>query len=285
MADTKKRQLRTLPGLRAEHFQHPLDVEATKALEAIPGMSTLVAKVVEYGFERVYYLENLASNVRVGENMFGRLHRSLRWACKILDVEEPELYVSMDPVPNAYTYGHNNPFIVMTSGLIDMLDDEERFFVLAHELGHIKAGHVLYTIIARNIGAIASAIGMATLGIGKLLIGVSLELALYKWMRSAELTADRAGMLCTQTFDPCLRTFMKLAGGASRLYDDMNPDAFLEQARNYQDADIDSDLNKIYKVLLTAFRSHPFAVMRAKELDDWSSGGYDSVFEQARQRE
>jgi Zn-dependent protease with chaperone function len=38
--------------------------------------------------------------------MFGRLHRSLAWACKIIDVPEPEMYVMVDPVPNAFTYGH-----------------------------------------------------------------------------------------------------------------------------------------------------------------------------------
>jgi len=50
-----------------------------------------------------------------------------------------------------------------------MLDEEERLFVIAHELGHIKAGHVLYTLIARNIGSIIQVIGQATLGIGALL--------------------------------------------------------------------------------------------------------------------
>ena len=64
--------------------------------------------------------------------MFGRLHRSLGWSCQILDLEEPELYVTLDPLPNAYTYGHTRPFIVLTSGLVDMLDDEETFFVIAH---------------------------------------------------------------------------------------------------------------------------------------------------------
>ena len=88
--------------------------------------------------------------------MFARLHRALGWGCKILDVDEPELYVQLDPVPNAFTYGHTRPFIVLTSGLVDMLDDEERFYVIAHELGHIKAGHVLYTVLAQNIADLVS---------------------------------------------------------------------------------------------------------------------------------
>jgi Zn-dependent protease with chaperone function len=272
VSEPRKRKLRTYPGLQAADFQHPADVQATQALRSVPGLDTVVSKIMEYGFERLYYLDNIAGNVRVTKNMFGRLHRSLEWACKILDVEEPELYVHVDPVPNAFTYGHTKPFIVMTSGLVDMLDDEERFFVIAHELGHIKADHVLYTVLAKNIAAIMTIIGQATLGIGTLL-GQGLVMALYEWFRKAELTADRAGLLCTQDLDPCIRVFMKLAGGASRLYEEMDQQEFMRQIRSYEDTDR-STLNKAYKVLLTLYRTHPFPILRAKELDDWSGTGY-----------
>lgn len=272
MSETKKRKLRTYPGLQASQFQHPSDVQATEALRSVPGLDMVVSKIMEYGFERLYYLDNIAGNVRVTPKMFGRLYKSLQWGCKILDVEEPELYIHVDPVPNAFTYGHTKPFIVMTSGLVDMLDDEERFFVIAHELGHIKADHVLYTVLAKNIAAIMTIIGQMTLGIGSLL-GQGLVMALYEWFRKAELTADRAGLLCTQDLDPCIRVFMKLAGGASRLYEEMDQGEFLRQIRAYEDTDR-STLNKAYKVLLTLYRTHPFPILRAKELDEWSGTGY-----------
>ena len=269
---TRRKQLRTFPGLEAADFQHPDDVSATAALRGIPGLDLLVSRVMEYGFERFYYLENVASNVRVSPRMFERLHRALGWGCKILGVEEPELYVALDPVPNAFTYGHTRPFIVLTSGLVDMLDDEERFFVIAHELGHIKCDHVLYTVLARNIAAVVSLVGQATLGLGALL-GQGLVVALYDWYRKAELSADRAGLLCVQDINPCVRSFMKLAGGASRLYAEMDQTEFLRQIRSYEDADR-SGLNRAYKLLLTAFRSHPFPILRAKELDQWHGTGY-----------
>ena len=65
-----------------------------------------------------------------------------------LDVPEPELYVTAEAAPNAFTFGHTKPFITLTAGLIDMLSDEELFFVIGHEVGHIKAGHVLYGTMA-----------------------------------------------------------------------------------------------------------------------------------------
>jgi Zn-dependent protease with chaperone function len=270
--ENKKRKLITFPGLDAGQFQHPDDVQATEALRSVPGLDTVVSKVMEYGFERLYYLDNVAANVRVGPRQFSRLYKALTWGCKILDLDEPEMYVTLDPVPNAFTYGHTRPFIVLTSGLVDMLDDQERFFVVAHELGHIKADHVLYTVLAKNIAAIMAIIGQMTLGIGALL-GQGLVIALNDWFRKAELTADRAGLLCVQDMEPCLRTFMKLAGGARRLYEEMDYNEFLRQIREYEDADR-SNLNKAYKVLLTLYRTHPFPILRAKELDRWSGTGY-----------
>jgi Zn-dependent protease with chaperone function len=272
MGDTKKKKLRTFPGLDARDFQHPWDASATEALKSVPGLDLVVSKIMEYGLERIFYLQNTASNVRVTKRQFPRLHRSLGWGCKILGVEEPEMYIALDPVPNAFTYGHTRPFVVLTSGLVDLLDDEERFFIIAHELGHIKAGHVLYSVIARNIAEIIALVGQATMGIGSLL-GQGLVVALLDWYRKAELTCDRAGLLCVQDLDPCIRTFMKLAGGARQLFDEMDKQEFIRQIREYEAADF-STLNRAYKLMLTAYRTHPFPILRARELDEWHGTGY-----------
>jgi Zn-dependent protease with chaperone function len=271
----KKRKLRALSGLDVEDFRHPTDARATDALKRIPGFDRVLAKLLEYGLERVYYVDNVASNLRVTPKMFGRLHRSLTWASKILDVPEPELYVHVDPVPNAFTYGHTKPFITLTSGLVDMLGDEELFFVIGHEMGHIKAGHVLYGTMARNIAAVVALIGQATLGLGALL-GQGLVFALYEWYRCAELTADRAALLCVQDIEPARATFMKLAGGTTRLAAEMDRDEFLRQVAAYEEIDR-STLDKAYKVLLTLNRTHPFAMQRAKTLNTWHSDGYEEL--------
>ena len=274
MAETtkKKKQLKTFPGLDALSFQHPHDAAATDALRAVPGLDVVIVKVLEYGLEKLYYLENIADNVRVTTRMLPRLHKYLGWGCKILDLDEPELYVTLDPVPNAYTFGHKKPFIVLTSALVDLLGDEELLFVIGHELGHIKAGHVLYTILARNIATIIAAIGQATLGIGALL-GQGLVVALHDWYRKAELTSDRAGLLCVQDLDPCVNVFMKLAGGGGRLWAEMDRHEFLHQIDAYEEEDR-STLGRAYKTWITAWRTHPFPILRAKELRDWFDEGY-----------
>ena len=266
-----RRKLKTFPNLPAEDLMHPWDVKATRALGRVPGFEAVTKKIMEYGLERVLYLENVADNVRVGPKMFPRLYQYLQWGCKILGVEEPEMYVNMTPEPNAFTYGHKRPFIVLTSGLIDMLDGQERLYVIGHELGHIKCAHVLYTVLAENLKTVVELIGRATLGLGALL-GTGLALPLLDWYRKAELSADRAALLCVQDRDVPFRTFMKLAGGSESLYGEMQQDEFMRQIRAYEDAD-ESTLNKAYKILITAFRTHPFPIMRAKHLDEWITSG------------
>jgi Zn-dependent protease with chaperone function len=276
----RKRKLRMFAGLTAEDFRHSSDGTATEALRRIPGLDRLLAKILEIGVERMFYVENVASNLRVTPKMFGRLHKSLLWATKILDVPEPEMYVTVDPVPNAWTYGHTRPFITLTSGLIDMMSDEELFFVIGHEVGHIKAGHVLYGTMARNIAAIVELLGEATLGIGALLAR-GLAFALYEWYRCAELTSDRAALLCVQDLEPARSTFMKLAGGTTRLAAEMDRDEFIRQIREYEEVDR-STLDRAYKVLLTLPRTHPFAMQRAKELETWFDGGYAELLSEPR---
>jgi Zn-dependent protease with chaperone function len=271
----RKRKLRTLSGLSIDEFRHPLDQRATDALKQVPGLDKVLAKILEVGVERIFYIDNIASNLRVTPKMFPRLHRSLTWATKILDVPEPELYVTVDPIPNAWTYGHTKPFITLTTGLIDMLSDEELFFVIGHEVGHIKGGHVLYGTMARNIAALIELLGEFTLGIGSLL-GRGLVFALLEWYRCAELTSDRAALLCVQDLEPARDTFMKLAGGTTRLTAEIDREEFLRQIREYEDVDR-TTLDRAYKLLLTIPRTHPFAMQRAKELEVWFESGYPDV--------
>jgi len=58
---------------------------------------------------------------------------------------------------------------------------------------------------------VRSILGQMTLGFGALL-GQGLVLALYEWYRCAELTADRAALLCVQDMEPTRGAFMKMAG-------------------------------------------------------------------------
>jgi Zn-dependent protease with chaperone function len=260
----------TFPELDVSAFQHPQDREATENLRRIIGFERVVAKFIELRYERLLYLFNVGSAVRVSENQYPRLHNMLCEACAILDVPQPALYVTRNPFANAFTFGHNKPYVMLYSGLLDFLSDDEVLAAIGHELGHIKCGHVLYNTMAILIRDVIAIISQFTLGVGRI-VGASIEVGLMEWRRRSELSADRAALLVVQEPRTVLSLLAKLAGGSSRLMDELNIDAFVAQARAFHEAGEGDNLDNFYRVLADLSQgSHPFAVERARLLDEWA---------------
>ncbi|HKF36680.1 MAG TPA: M48 family metallopeptidase, partial [Ktedonobacteraceae bacterium] len=278
MSTAQPKARRRFPGLDPIALQHPYDRAALGALQRIPGLDIVVRKFIELLPERVAYIQNVAQTVRVSKTQCPQLYGLLREASSILDVREPELYVAQTPTPNAFTSGHNHPYIVVTTGLLDLLNEEEVLAVIAHEIGHIKSGHVLYKTMARAIGLLIAIISEMTLGIGGL-IGRGIEAAILEWDRKSEFTADRAGLLAVQDSQVMLTLMMKFAGGTLFQRDQMSASEFLKQADLYEEVDI-SMLDRVYKAFLVAGVSHPLTIVRAREIVNWSgTSEYNDIYE------
>lgn len=257
-----------LTGLQSTMFQHPLDRQATENLKRLKGFDWLAKKFVEYGIERIEYVRHIGGCVRVGPRQMAKHYEMLDECRRILDMDEPELYVMQGGV-NAYTSGHTKPFIVLETGLLELMTDDEVMSVIAHELGHIKCGHVLYKTMARGIKPFLEMVGKATLGIGAI-VGAGIEAGLSAWNRRSELSADRAALLGMQNPGSCILMLMKLAGGTERHVIHLDPEQFLNQARAYQEG-MDSKMSdRFYRFIANMGTSHPFAVERARALDEWA---------------
>lgn len=257
----------SLIGLKADSFRHPLDLEATKTLKQIPGIDMMVRNWLGPMAEQVFYVENIASSVLVGEKQLPDLHKLLLDACNILDIEPPQLYVRQHPAPNAYTFAMRGkqPFVVLHTSLIDMMTPEEVQAVIAHELGHLKCDHSVY-LTPVNLLVLAAAI---VPNVGAIL-AQTLQTQLLEWVRCAEFTCDRAALLATQNPRVVMSVLMKLAGGSPTLAPQLNLDAFVAQARAYDDIS-KTELGLMVKESRTAQLSHPVPVLRAREIDRWAS--------------
>jgi Zn-dependent protease with chaperone function len=257
-----------LIGLKADSFRHPLDLEATKTLKQIPGIDLMVRNLLGPMAEQVFYVENIASSILVGEKQLPDLHKLLLDACKILDIEPPQLYIRQHPAPNAYTFAMRGkqPFVVLHTSLIDILTPAEIQAVIAHELGHLKCDHSVY-LTPVNLLILAAAI-LPNVGA---VVAQALQAQLLEWVRCAEFTCDRAALLATQDPKVVMSVLMKLAGGSPTLAPKLNLDAFVAQARAYDDIS-KTELGEMVKEARTAQLSHPVPVLRAREIDRWSSG-------------
>lgn len=256
-----------LIGLKADSFRHPLDLEATHTLKQIPGIDMMVRNLLGPMAEQVFYVENIASSILVGEKQLPDLHKLLLEACHVLDIEAPQLYVRQHPAPNAYTFAMRGkqPFVVLHTSLIDILTPEEIQAVIAHELGHLKCDHSVY-LTPVNLLVLAAAI-LPNVGA---VLAQAIQSQLLEWVRCAEFTCDRAALLATQNPQVVMSVLMKLAGGSPILAPQLNLDAFIAQARAYDDIS-KTEVGIMVKEARTAQLSHPVPVLRAREIDRWAS--------------
>lgn len=254
-------------------YIHPLDKETLEALKRIPGISTMLRSLIRHSFELATRLHHHANFVRVGPTQLPSLWAQFEHAASCLGIKQlPELYVYQDPTPNAYTFGVDRYFIAVSTGCLELLDDEEVLCILAHELGHVHADHVLYKSAARVFGSVASTIVQATFGVGSLVV-YPIQLALLRWDRASELSSDRAALLVVKNPHTVLRTLMKIAGGSRRTANELSIDAFIEQADGFGKLQDEGPLGRYIAIFQTLFRSHPFPIWRAKEVIDWVTGG------------
>lgn len=260
--------------LNKNDYVHPLDKKALAALKAIPGVDSALKKLLEWTGESAIRVMFMASAVRVTPKQCPDLHAKLEIACSTLGVEMPDMFVQQNPVVNAFTGGVEKPIIVLHSALIERLNDEETLAVIAHEVGHIHAEHVLYLTAARLIEALIN-VSVARLIPGseiiKLVVSLGIASALLTWARRAELSCDRAALLVMQ--DPHIigRTMMKLAGGtfASKI----DYELFLEQGREFKKNYDEKRLDRFWADVMNSGLSHPFPIWRVAEVLEWVETG------------
>jgi Zn-dependent protease with chaperone function len=236
------------------------------ALRKLSGFDTLLKRLFGLFNERAFRLTYLGSSVRVSERQFPHIHEMVRDGAYILDLPEvPECYVMQTPLVNAMALGRDKPFIVINTGMVELLDAEELRAVIGHELGHILSGHAVYRTMLVILLRLAARAAFLPIALALTAIIWGLE----EWFRKSELSCDRAGLLAGQDLDASRRVLMKLAGGAQ--LSELNPDAFREQAHEY---DAVPDLrDSVLKILQLQGTTHPFAVVRFAELDYWATHG------------
>jgi Zn-dependent protease with chaperone function len=261
-----------LTDISSRAYEHPADRSALVALRKLTGFDVLLRKLFGLFNERAFRLNYLAGSVRVSERQFPDIYALVRDGSYILDLPEvPELYVTQSPIVNAMALGKDRPFIVLTTGLVNLHDEEELRFVVGHELGHVLSGHAVYRTMLLYLMALAARIAWMPIGY----FGIKAIIwGLEEWFRKSELSCDRAGLLACQDVDAAKRALMKLAGGPQ--LSELNPDEFREQAHEY---DAVPDLrDSLLKILQLQGQTHPFAVVRFAELDHWAvSGDYERI--------
>jgi hypothetical protein len=240
------------PDISPRAYEHPADRGALVALRAIPGFDAVLKAISGAIGERSVRLLCLASGIRVSPRQYPEIHQLLNECATTLDLQPiPELYISRDPVPNAMAIGLDKPIIVITTGMLDLVDSEDcdsssatrwgtccrtcRHRTMMIQLINIAAGH---PVAAAGFGDPGRSSGSTSVPEVRALL--------------------RPGrLLCSQDPKSVLRVHASLAGAEP---DEMDIAGFLDQAKEYESkGDVRDSLLKIVQVR----QSHPLAALRA----------------------
>ncbi|MCG6956515.1 MAG: M48 family metallopeptidase [Gemmatimonadetes bacterium] len=268
---------RILTDIAPRSWEHPADKAALQALRRIPVFDEVLRKLFGFFGEKPIRLAFQANAVRVSPNQFGRVHGLYQDVLKTLDSPEAyPLYVSQTPIVNAGAYGMESPFIILNSGTVALLDDDQLAYIMGHELGHILSDHVLYRTMTYLLLQLAQ-MGFPIVGLAARAVLV----ALLEWNRKSELSCDRAGLLAIQDSETVMRTMLKMAGGGDD--GETSLQEFIVQAEEYRDSGDVAD--QVFKILNLIGSTHPFWVIRVSELRTWIEGGdYDRIVRGEYQR-
>jgi Zn-dependent protease with chaperone function len=256
-----------LRGISTRAWEHPADRGALVALRELRGFDIVLRKLSGVISERALRLSYLGSSIKVDRHQYARVHDAYLSVAAVLDATDlPDLYITRNPDLGGMCIGIDKPLIVINSGSLDLLDEAELRFLLAHELGHALSGHGLYRTLLMVLLRLTTSVAWIPVGVVGLRV---ITAALYEWSRKSELSADRAGALAVQDPAAAIRVMAKMAGGGD--LSDVDTAAFLEQAKEFETG---GDLRDSFlKLLLLETRSHDFAVARAAAVKTWIDEG------------
>ena len=237
------------------------DRSLCERLLADPSVRRAIQRIDELTSGYGYYQRRrlLTGAIRLTRGMYPELADTLTDCKRILGVEQPvEIYVKADPLMGASCARTPNGMlaIALTSRLLETFTQSELRFVLGHELGHARFGH--FDIPMPITATVRDAAGR--------LVSRPLALEMFVWCRAAELTADRAGLLCSRDPEAAAQSFFKLASGLARGPVTADLDAYASQvealiatpearARPRDDDDT-----------LDCFSTHPYGAVRVRAL-------------------
>lgn len=214
----RRRQIESkmLDGHNIPNYAYAMDYELRKKLDAIPGLYKIGRKICATAAARTTQ-RMMMDAVKVGPTQFPDVYEMVQKCAKILGIGIPNVFIYSDPQLNAMTMAVDDiePIIIIYSGLYERLTPGELLCTIGHECGHIHNLHGVYDMLGTllvNTALTGSSFISAELS---QLLFAGADYALKAWSRAAEVTCDRAGMICADNLEDVYTGEAKYLYGAT----------------------------------------------------------------------
>lgn len=218
-------------------------------------LSVLDARSSGWGFGGRRRL--LTGALRLTRNMSPEVADALAQCREMIGYKEPiEMYIRPEPVMNAFCMRNpSGPLIIcISSRLLETFTPAELKFVIGHEMGHAAFNH--------------HGIPMPTTAMmedmGGTIVSRPTSLQLYLWCRTAELSADRIGMICARDHEAAASGFFKLASGLSSPRVKADLEAYARQVESLASVPEARKELRDDDDTLDCFSTHPYSPLRVR---------------------
>ncbi len=208
-------------GLRPEAYALPSDLRVVRGVTTLRPLRLAMESSVRF-WQEVARGSLLARSVPATPEAFPRVAQALERCAARLGMNPPQVYLSPESgASGAGALGTSEEaLILLQPALLEPLDDAALAFVLGRECGHVHCGHTVLRTVAYSLGTAA--------GLALRWVVAPVHLTLHAWSRRAELSADRAGLLCCGSLEAALRGLLALElGGLAAA--SMEPRRLLEE--------------------------------------------------------
>ena len=193
--------------------------------------------------------ELLGTAVKVSDQQYPRVYEAAKAAGAALRVRVPVVFAAPTSSIKVKVLGTEDaPHLIVNLELAEKLDDTELVAAIAHELGHVQNGHILYTTALHYLSNSAAFFVRW--------IVQPAVMTLQAWSRRAEVTCDRASLLAVRDLDKTLAALVRLELGLEK-NSAFNAEEYLRAM-----PDVKKGLGRFAEM----FRSHPYVPKRVQAL-------------------
>ncbi|MBE6742173.1 MAG: M48 family metallopeptidase [Ruminococcaceae bacterium] len=260
----KKMALSThMSGNGLPDYAFSMDFEYRKKLDAVPGLFKNLRRCLMPTIQKEYN-KYLMSGVKATPAQFSEIYQMGCDCAKILGIGVPNIVV----VPSiggdefnacSYCVDDQEPLILVTGLMVQRMTPGELKAIIGHECGHTHNNHGIYQTAASYIAmyGVAGLINITGLSQIAGLMTAGVQVLMNMWSRAAEVSADRAAMICCDSLEDAYNANKKLAYGGANISGTVDINLNIDELKKQLEVIENSPyrFNELYD-------NHPIAVRR-----------------------